>query len=441
MSIFENWFGNNKSNNEPNLNFGRYTDSNKSPTQYKHWEQALISFESEDFIQSLESFFLYLKDENLENVSWENTNGAIYFQFYQGSRRIFGNIKDNYFRAEAFIAKATSLNVGLLRRLVEKNYKLNYSRFSLDAENNIAIVFTSSLFDASPYKIYYALKEIATNADKLDDILIDEFDSLIPIEEGKKIELSENIKLCKYQFIISEIEKTLNEIDSGSLNAEQYPGAISYQLLDLCYKLDYLTVPEGFMMDCLERIHRIYFTTQEHNIPVIDKNNQIIAEYKSLLDRNSQQYYKEIYDVVSTFGVTSSFGQDQMNTFLDGELKNLPWYKDNHYNNITIAICGYIVGFLLFNYAIQKPIKSIFHLYYRILNNDYFKKLGYSTDFYDRSKNSFNQKNIKTILEGIIMQNKAEYKFLTTNFNLVFDSEADFCYSYLMMVRNLDFRK
>jgi hypothetical protein len=195
------------------------------------------------------------------------------------------------------------------------------------------------------------------------------------------------------------------------------------------------------MMDCLERIHRIYFTTQEHNIPVIDKNNQIIAEYKSLLERNSQQYYKEIYDVVSTFGVTSSFGQDQMNTFLDGELKNLPWYKDNHYNNITIAICGYIVGFLLFNYAIQKPIKSIFHLYYRILNNDYFKKLGYSTDFYDRSKNSFNQKNIKTILEGIIMQNKTEYKFLTTNFNLVFDSEADFCYSYLMMVRNLDFRK
>ena len=78
-------------------------------------------------------------------------------------------------RCSARIAKGEQLNVGLLRRLIEHNYGLKYSRYALDAEGYITIVFDTFLLDGSPYKLYYALKEIATHADKQDDLLISEF--------------------------------------------------------------------------------------------------------------------------------------------------------------------------------------------------------------------------------------------------------------------------
>ena len=77
---------------------------------------------------------------------------------------------------EAKIAKTDTLNIGFMRRLLERNFQLRYSRFALDEENNITIRFDTSVLDGSPYKLYYALKELTTNADKLDDLLIDDLD-------------------------------------------------------------------------------------------------------------------------------------------------------------------------------------------------------------------------------------------------------------------------
>ena len=61
-----------------------------------------------------------------------------------------------------------------MRRLVESNYVLEYSRYGLDDDDNLVIKFDTSALDASPYKLYYALKEVAANADKQDDLLLDE---------------------------------------------------------------------------------------------------------------------------------------------------------------------------------------------------------------------------------------------------------------------------
>jgi len=57
------------------------------------------------------------------------------------------------------------------------------------------------------------------------------------------------------------------------------------------------------------------------------------------------------------------------------------------------------------------------------------------------STNTYNQKNIKNLIDDIISKYKSEYKFLLTNYTLNFSSEAEFCYSYLIMVRNQDVRK
>ncbi len=442
MGVFDKWFRSSK-NEDVVLapSFGRYSDSNKSPTQYEYWEKALVSFEMEDYVESIAHFLPYLKDEVADNVVWERSTSAIKFHFFQGSRRINAIIDAKHFRAEVCIAKTSSLNVGLLRRLVEKNYKLNYSRFALDPENNIVIVFTSALIDASPYKIYYALKEIAIHADKLDDILMDEFDSLYPIDEGLKRHLSEREKEVKFNFVKDQIGMVLSKIANGNLDKDQYPGAISYLLLDLCYRLDYLIKPEGYLMDALERIHRIYFSSPEPALSLQDKNSNIIVEYNAVLSRTKAQVDREIYSVVSTFGVTHPFGHEQINNYIDGELKNIIWYLDNKFGYIVDAICGYIVGFLLFNYALPNPVKGLFHLYYQIIYSQFFIDLGIEQDVYIQKDGKLNAKVIKKAIERVFAEHKGSYKFLGGDVNLNYENSAVFSYSYLLMVRGLDFRK
>ena len=60
--------------------------------------------------------------------------------------------------------------------------------------------------DASPYKLYFAFKEVATKADKLDDLLIDEFEVLHHTDESLLLHSSEQEKEVKYQFIVEEIK-------------------------------------------------------------------------------------------------------------------------------------------------------------------------------------------------------------------------------------------
>ena len=78
--------------------------------------------------------------------------------------------------------------------------------------NLIVMKFNTYLLDGSPYKLYDALKEIALNADKVDDLLLDEFDALMPIDTKHVVTVSKTEKATKYRYIRQWIETTLNTI-------------------------------------------------------------------------------------------------------------------------------------------------------------------------------------------------------------------------------------
>src|SRR5690606_35109085 len=158
--------------------------------------------------------------------------GRLEFEILQGSKKISGTADRKKIRVEARIATALSLNIDFMQRLIEQNFGLNYSRFGLDIENNITIVFDSFVLDASPYKLYYAIRELAINADKFDDLLIDEFEELQAIETNHLADLPPEEKEAKYQFITNKIDETLSEIKNGKLDPNEYPAGVAYQLLD-----------------------------------------------------------------------------------------------------------------------------------------------------------------------------------------------------------------
>jgi hypothetical protein len=441
MGLLDRLFKPNSENQAfPSIKFGRYTDSYKKPANYEAWDRSLEKFEEEAYLESFRQFFLYLRDEDEDNVRFWEEEGGIRFEIFQGSKKIIGFADGKKLKAEAKIAHSETLNVGFMRRLIEKNFGLQYSRFALDNDNNIAIVFDTYTLDGSPYKLYYALKELATNADKQDDLLLDEFKILEQVDNQHIESIPDPEKEIKYQFIRTEIDKVMTEINSGKLSKEQYPGGFGYLLLNLIYKLDYLTKPEGFMMETLERMHRMYFA-QEAKSP-LEKNQNLIKELVKLLDRPKEEFFKEMYKVKSTFGITTPVNHDRILTFVDAELNNMDWYADNGYDAIALSVPGYIIGYSLFNYAIPKPDRDLFHLFYQITQTQFFQQLGFHYDYYDATTGQLNKRSIKKAIEEIVDHNKAKFTKLNPAYaSLNYRTLPEFAKSYLLMVRNLDLTK
>ena len=440
MGILQNLFGRkNVTVERPDLKFGRFSDSYKEEEKYDAWDKALEKFEAKEYLDSFKLFLNYLKDDRQGNVEFEEKGNQIEFQIYQGSKIIKGSADGEKVSAEAKIAITSDLNIGFLRRLMEHNFGLKYARYALDDANNITMVFDSYMLDGSPYKLYYALKELAINADKQDDILIGEFEEILEqINTGHILDVSDEEKDVKYQFMQNEVQAVFKEMDEGKLNINQYPGGLSYLLLNLAYKLDYLIKPEGSAMETFESIHRIYFSKDGKSSQ--HKNIAIRKELKKLLERNQLEFKEELYSVRWTFGITAPSSHDQLSSYIDGELSNMDWYMENEYPAVALAIPGYIVGYCLFNYALPVPDKAFLHLYYQIVEHKVFAELGYNYDYV--VEGSLNKKAILKEIDQISKYYRKMYpKLIPRTKFLQFDSFQTFAKSYLLMIRDLDLTK
>lgn len=442
MSILDRWFrSREQTDDHPDIRFGRYSDSYKPAAAYDAWDQALEYFELGEYLDAYRAFFSYLRDDEEDNVRWWEQPDGITFELYQGSKRVTGVADARRLRVEARIAQMQEARPELLRRLVEQNYSLKYSRYALDPERHITVIFDTNTLDASPYKLYYALKEVATQADKQDDLLLEEFRQLESVDSSHLQPIPEAEKEVKCQFILSKVRAVLDEVEQGRLDKQQYPGGIAYLLLDLIYKIDYLTKPEGYTTEILERAHRQYFTKAEE-LTTTKKNELLSQELAQLLDRPREEFGREMYRVKATFGITVPVTHDRVVSIIDSELHNMDWYHDHGYSSVALAVPSYIIGYALFNYAIPQPDREFFHLFFRITEPDYFRQLGFSPDFYDTATQQFDRRAIRRAIEDIVDAYRPQYPRLRPAASrLRYQSLADFARSYLLMVRDLDLTK
>ena len=434
MSFFEKLFSSSKPLPQPAIRFGRYSDSYHTPAQEEAFELALSEFGQERYLNAYAAFFKYLLNEQEQNVKiWEEGN-ELRFEFFQGSKKVTGYANHQKLYAEATVAKAKTLQVSFMRRLLENNFELKYSRFSLSPENEIAIIFDTYNTDGSPYKLYGALKELATSADKHDDLLADEFDVLEVSGMQIRRELPEQEKEIKYNYIIREISSVFRELDEGNLKAAQYPVALIYMLLHLGYKLDYLTRPEGYMMETLERIHRLAFAQDGKN--AAQKILLLRKEFQKLLDRPREKYFTEMYEVSATFGITVPVDHQKVSIIIEQELPNMKWYHEHGHEKVALAIPGFIIGRCFFNFALPEVDKALFHLLTQVMEADYFRELGFKTYF---NNGLFDEKGIRQAVRDITATYKKSYGKLNPDLKkLVFNSMPTFAESFLWMVKDLD---
>jgi len=437
MNFIKRLFRTDSNTTAPSIKFGRFSDSYKEEERYMEWDKSLIAFEKGEYLDAFELFLKYLKN-NQDNLSYVREPHGIEFELYQGSKKITGRADQEKVSAEASIAVAKETNIGFLRKLIELNFHLKYSRYALNDDDAITLTFTSYMLDASPYKLYYALKELSVNADKQDDILLEEFETLEAINTGHLELISDEEKEVKSQFLHTQLSDVIDLIENGKMDFQKYPGGKSYLILATVYKLDYLLRPEGSTMELFEKLHKTFFTKDGKNEQ--RRNHDMLKNLKKIARRDRSHFHKELYEVKSTFGITAPTSHERLKELIDDEIHNMDWYIQNKHREVALAIPSYIVGYSLFNYAVPLPDRKLFTLYYKILNQQFFNDLNFNLSF--KQGNKLNKSKIIAAIRDIERQLRAEYpKFSPNPSQLVFTSVPRFAKSYLLMMRDLDVTK
>ena len=224
------------------------------------------------------------------------------------------------------------------------------------------------------------------------------------------------------------IEETLASVEA--LQPNKFATQITYLLLNLAYKIDYLITSEGQLMDAVERIHKIYFLVNEASIT--EKNNRIIQEFRRILILPQAEVYKELYRIKATFGVSSPTSPLQVGNVIRDELNSLNTDRNTSNPAITIKIMEHAIQYCLFYYGMPAPTKKLLHFMVIMLNADYFKSLGFKQTFHDPTTNSLDKTAIKRKIKSIEEEGQIRFPHFKVNTsNLKYGNLSDFVHSLL----------
>jgi len=315
------------------------------------------------------------------------------------------------------------------------NYNLKYGMFAI-SDNEVVMKFKTSAIDASPNKLYAGLRELATYADKQDDLLVGEFPGLTSVEQHHIIEIPEDKKEVKYNYLqkwIKEVIDRVNELDES-----KFSGPISFAFLNLVYKIDYLLTPEGVLTNALEKVQAVY---SRQDLDIVQRNYEMKKEFGKILEMPKEEVFKGFYKVKSTFGIVAPTHFKQVADFIFEECKKVPAYKQRNENDTVLSIYEYIAGYSLFYWGMPKPLKELLAFYLHFRSNEYFREMGFQTTYIDENSNI--QKNaVRDEILNIIERGKKEYPKLFYNANnLQYDSVINFSASFYKEIDLLIFTK
>jgi hypothetical protein len=418
--------------------FGRYSDNNKTKEQLDQWKEAKILFDEKKYIDALALFFDYLKDTTIENVTFTRNGDNAQFEVYQGSKKIEGSISDISFKAAVPIAEMSNRTIPVLRKLLEKNYSLYYSKFFLE-ENKLCLHIYNDLRAATPEKLYYALKEIALNADRLDDILVDDFANLKAVGTGHIKANDDKIKQIKYDFFKYWVDKTLAKIEA--LNPDTFAGGIAYMLLNLVYKMDYLLLPEGKLTESLEEINSLFWNNLKE-MPAVERNNRMYYKLKELSQWDEAEVKKYFYKTKHTFSITKPTGFNNVIGTIQETMKNVQWFQENNHLDIALEMLEYAFAYSQFSFSLPKPATQLFDVVMQVNHNDYYQAMGHTEQLYNRKSKTFNDDEIRDKIEEIVDVNKSRYPHLKIDAKAIsFESLQVFNQSILSELVKLDLRR
>ncbi|WP_346237485.1 hypothetical protein ABDK00_000200 [Niabella insulamsoli] len=414
--------------------FGRYSDNNKSVAKGNRWTEADNFFKDKKYAECVHSFFEYLKDDDQKNVRFSRTGEHFDFEIFQGSKVVRGRLEDGMLSAEVRLAKMPQPSVPVMRRLLEMNFGLYYSRYAIH-DNDLCMRFDTNIETANPSKLYYGLKELAIKSDKQDDLLVQDFSFLERMDEEHITEIPEAEKQVKYDAVQGWITETLEKIDS--VDADKFSGGICYLLLALVYRIDYLIAPEGQLLYELEKIAGIYFQKDERQM--IEKNRDMIDAFKKLRDQPKTFFFENLFRSRYTFSIVTPQPHKILADGIHEANNNMQWYRDNSQEYFANKIMEYGLTYAQYSYSLPKPISQLVEIFMQVNYPEYFKALGYTQPLYLPVANKFEQDIIVSRIRQVQSQWRQKYPQMNFNANqLNFSSLLKFNNSFTMQVELLN---
>lgn len=439
MGLFDKWFGGASKEEKappsaPMIRFGRYSDNNKSLAKTKRWFEAEDLFKAKKFNESIEAFFDYLRDEEADNVQLKKEGAFYSFEIYQGTKIVKGLINEQEITASVSLARMEKPSVPVMRRLLELNYSLYYSRYALQGDK-LCMLFDTPKDTASPNKLYYGLKEIATKADKQDDLLITDFNTLQAVDDSHVTFFPEQETETKYRYFQHWIQSTLKRVEE--LNQDSFSGGIAYLLLTLLYRIDYLITPEGKLLNEIERINNLYWSNKEEKTSV--ERNQILKDaFHKLLAWPKEEVVKYFYRSRASFAITMPKPHSAIADSIHSANENMYWYRDNNYADIAIAVMEYGLAYAQYSYSLPKPLSDFFDMMMEINNPIFYADLGATHHLLQNDRPSADR--ITQRIEEIIRPFSDKYpKLQLDTSKLNFSSILEFQLSFLTEIENLNF--
>ena len=419
---------------EPLIQFGHYSDRNKTVEQIRLWKKSLTSYKSREFFEAIDCFFKYIKDPELDNLFYELKENTFTFNFFQGSKRIFGTIDENIIYAYSDVLIYSELSDSFMQYILELNHKLKFSKFLISENNLLKIELKLETKFTNPISLYSALREIAIIADEYDDLLTQKYSFLksINTKHVESLPADEiNVKIKYYRKWITETLKSVEKY-----NAVKFVGARSFLLLHLIYKLHFLLSPEGELLQEIYNAHRIFYKNTD--ITDFEKNAIIIRIIKKLSNWSDEEIKKSLYFVYSTFPISPPVDFHKVIDFASNEIDKIHWYDDNEHKDVARAVAEYIVGYACFNFGMLPIMSEIFYVFWETLYHEYFSELNFKNIPVINNSIDYNFLNQGfNSLNSMSNNNFPKLNFNIKHLNIVGFSE--FAISYIYEFINLDF--
>ncbi|MCB0516550.1 MAG: hypothetical protein R2798_10775 [Chitinophagales bacterium] len=383
--------------------FGRFYEVERNNRQKKKLQVAEEAFRQENYIQSIKAVLAYLQNKDLNNIKISRKQSSLSFKLFHGSQLIHGYLKEaRTLVLETPIMQMPQMLVPVMRKLLEKNYKMQYANYALAGEK-VLLRCEMQLSEMPPQKLLNALREIAVRADKDDDLLLLEFPQLRRIETNPLISLPPEIVNAKINTLKKWLSKTLQHL--SSIDEVQFPEATAYCLLGLAYRIDYYLLPEAKILANIEEIHSLYYNGNLQNIS--SKNQKALQYFKEIQQSSEEKLQAEFYTVVNTFSLLNDeVDEQEIKNIIADELSQIPIYQAN-FPAMVNTVYEYIALYLLFYFALIPPLRKSLGILVDIYNASFFVENALPFSFMEN--NRLHAANIIAEIQAIIDENAAIY--------------------------------
>ena len=399
MSWFSGWrLGKSRPLDARLLRLGRYSDAYKSADQLAAWERSMAYFAEGNLARCFLHFLHYLRDPVEQNIHWvADQKGGLSFELLQGSRRISGWLGEPFCEAVTTIGLCRPCAEPLLSELLKVNDKLQYCRYGLGSDGQIVLRWSANASESDPYRLFFSLRELSVQADKIDDLLIQQYKDVQPVFEPHIQEYPEGENQIRVKWLRTKVHDLMSWYAKDRSFHERYPGGLSYAILALLYKVEFLLCPQGALREAIEQAHKTYFQAGQGNAQ--ERMEHLLAIMESAVARTDQDLHGEFYKVVTTFGLVQPISFHQLKTQIETELAQIDAYDRGDTRVYVPHISSFLIGYGLFNYALPGFVRDLYALYYYMEEERLLFTLGMPPFLEGESKHRAKDKLVHTVRE------------------------------------------